>query len=128
MLQWPSLNGGLTCQLQPLDVCINKPFKGYMCGEWNEWMWLPQHESTASGCIKRHTISQVCQWVKNAWDKIKTETVVLSLKKNVTLLITDGTKDDLLYEGNDSSDSTDFEEFMDNSGWQAKFLQLTLVV
>ena len=47
----------------------------------------------------------VCQWVKNAWDKVKTVTVALSLKKCGISNDLEGTKDDLLYEGNDSSNS-----------------------
>jgi hypothetical protein len=29
---------GLTSQLQPLDVSINKPFRGFMKEKWNSWM------------------------------------------------------------------------------------------
>ncbi len=30
--------GGLTSQLQPLDVCLNKPFKDRMRAMWSEWI------------------------------------------------------------------------------------------
>ncbi|CDW60040.1 BrkDBD and DDE 1 and HTH Tnp Tc5 domain containin g protein [Trichuris trichiura] len=41
--------GGLRSVLQPLDVCINKLFKGYMREEWKEWMANGQKTYTASG-------------------------------------------------------------------------------
>src|SRR5215469_9725064 len=32
--------GGLTSQLQPLDVLVNKQFKGFMHEEWAKWINL----------------------------------------------------------------------------------------
>ena len=40
--------GGLT-KLQPLDVSVNKPFKGFMHEEWAKWIEAPPHHVNTSG-------------------------------------------------------------------------------
>ena len=59
--------GGLTSQLQPLDISVNKPFKGFMREEWTKWNEAPTHHVTPTGRVKRPSISNVCKWVKNSW-------------------------------------------------------------
>ena len=73
--------GGLTSQLQPLDFSVNKPFKGYMHEERAKWIEAPTHHVTPAGRVKRSLISNVCEWVKNCWQRVKSETIVKSLKK-----------------------------------------------
>jgi len=73
--------GGLTSQLQPLDVSVNKPFKGFMYEEWAKWIEAPTHHVTPAGRVKRPLISNVGKWVKNSWQQVKSETIVKSLKK-----------------------------------------------
>ncbi|KAM3915673.1 pogo transposable element with KRAB domain [Leptodactylus fuscus] len=97
--------GGLTSQLQPLDVSLNKPFKVFMREEWNKWMAAGNHDLTPTGRMKRPTITQVCEWVKTSWQAVKDETVVSSFKKCGISNALDGSEDDALYEDPDTSDS-----------------------
>ena len=39
---------------------------------------------TPAGKVKQPSISNVCEWVKNSWQRVKSETIVKSLK-NVAL-------------------------------------------
>ena len=73
--------GELTSQLQPLDVSVNKLFRGFMHEEWAKWIEAPTHNVTPAGRVKRPSISNACERVKNSWQRVKTETVVKSLKK-----------------------------------------------
>ena len=94
--------GGLTSQLQPLDVSINKPFEGFMHEEWAKWIEAPTHHITPAGRVKWPSIS-VCEWVKNSWQRVKSETTVKSFKKCGISNTLNGNEDDILYEESDAS-------------------------
>ena len=54
--------GGLTSVVQPLDVCLNKPFKDRLREKWNLWMSSEDHALTPTGNMKRASLPNVCQW------------------------------------------------------------------
>ena len=51
---------------QPLDVCLNKPFKDRMRQKWLEWMAEGIHELTAGGHQKKPSEELMCQWICEA--------------------------------------------------------------
>ena len=66
-----AIPGELTSQLQPLDVSLNKPFKGFMHEEWAKRIEAPTHHVTPAGRVKRSSISNIREWVKNSWHQVR---------------------------------------------------------
>ena len=96
--------GGLTKQLQPLDVSINKPFKDKLRTAWTEWMTTSDvHEYTKSGRLKKPSITLWCQWIKMKWDEIKPSIIIKAFKKCSISNTLDGSEDDLIYQTSDDS-------------------------
>jgi len=52
--------------------------------EWAKWIEVRTHHVKPAGRVKQPSISNVCKWVKNSWQQVKSETIVKSLK-NVAL-------------------------------------------
>ena len=100
--------GGLTSVLQPLDVCLNKPFKDRLCKMWTEWMSSGSATLTKGGNLQKPDITLVAAWVEEAWKSIPEEMVKRSFLKCGISNAMDGTEDDALFE-DEAGDEEDAE-------------------
>ena len=80
--------GGMTSQLQVLDVVVNKPFKDYLWKNYSDWLINGNHALTPTDKLKKPSIQLLAQWIITAWGKIKSESIVKGFKKKVVFLIT----------------------------------------
>ncbi|XP_077109885.1 uncharacterized protein LOC143766246 isoform X2 [Ranitomeya variabilis] len=94
---------GLTSVLQPLDVCLNKPFKERVRKMWHEWMSSDQARLTKVGNLMNPDIELIAKWVRDAWEDIPEDMVERAFKKCGISNAMDGSENSALYE-NDSSD------------------------
>ena len=83
--------------LQPLDVCINRPFKAEFRRCYSEWMAGGHHEKTPTGRLKRASL-QVCAWILSASRAVSFETVAKSFKVTGISNCVNGTEEDRLWE------------------------------
>jgi hypothetical protein len=104
--------GGLTSICQPLDVTINKPFIDNIRKEWHMWMAGGGAGVTALGNLRRASLSDVCGWVKRAWEKIPDEMVIESFKTCRISTSLDGSDD----EFTDNEDSGVGDDNVDGDG------------
>jgi hypothetical protein len=90
--------GGLTSILQPLDVCLNKPFKDRLRAKWNNWMQSSDASLTKGGNLKKVDVVTISQWVKDVWMDVPAEMIVKSFKKCCISNAMDGTEDDAIFD------------------------------
>lgn len=55
--------GGLTKELQPLDIGVNRAFKVKLRAAWEQWMTEGEHTFTKTGRQRRATYATICQWI-----------------------------------------------------------------
>ena len=103
--------GGLSSILQPLDVCLNKPFKDCMRERWTTWMVKGEKSLTPAGNVKAPSSTTLTSWVLEAWRGLPKEMVTRSFKKCGISNSIHGTEDDILWEeqANPEQESEDDE-------------------
>ena len=97
--------GGLTSQLQPLDVSLNKPFKEKVRVMWPEWIAGDEQKEFTK--VIKPSITLWCNWILKAWEQIDPAIVVKSCCISNNL---DGTEDDILFEDESDSDTDPFAD------------------
>ena len=103
--------GGLTPVVQPLDKCLNKPFKDNVRWKYLAWMTLRPFEFTPAGKKKAPSRNLVLRWIKEAWAEIPQEMVIKSFKTCGISNALDRTEDDVVYsEETPEVDDEDIEE------------------
>ena len=93
-LDWLLMDGGITPKAQPLDVLINKIFKGFFRDLFEEWsLRVPIHPT--DGRPYPPTRQLIAQWVVKAWEKVPEELVKRSWEvcgyKSIESIRTDNT-------------------------------------
>jgi hypothetical protein len=86
--------GGMTSQLQVLDVIVNKPFRDRLHCLYGEWLLSGNCPLTPAENIRRPSEALLGQWIKTAWDDISPESIVKWFKKCCVSNDMNGTEDD----------------------------------
>ncbi|CAM4731030.1 unnamed protein product [Leuciscus chuanchicus] len=121
--------GGLTKELQPLDIGVNRAFKARMRVAWEQWMTEGEHTFTKTGRQRRATYATICQWIVDAWADISVSTVIQAFTKAGIISELPGNRSDTDSDNderepgrldavvaqlfNSDTEAEEFEEFVD---------------
>jgi hypothetical protein len=98
--------GGLMSILQPRDVSVNKLFKDYMRRFYSEWMAAGPHNLTLTRKIAKPSFEIICEWFILTWGLVPEKTIVNSFKKTGISNALDGTKENCVWEKENTDDES----------------------
>ena len=101
--------GGLTPVLQPLDKCINKPFKNKVQSKYQAWMVNSPFTYTLLGKKRAPSKELVLQWIHKAWQEIPADLVHDSFKSCGISNALDSTNDEAVWKEGAGADEADDE-------------------
>ncbi|KAF4792221.1 hypothetical protein TURU_123173 [Turdus rufiventris] len=73
--------GGLTKELQPLDIGIIRSFKAKVRLLWEKWMMEGEHSYTNTRRLPRASYATVCNWILDAWGEVTATTIIRGFAK-----------------------------------------------
>lgn len=97
--------GGMTSQLQVLDVVVNKPFKDCLRRQYTEWMMSGDKQVTPTGKLKKPSVALLGEWILTAWNNISSDSIVKGFQKCCISNKLDGSQDDIVWEHLEESET-----------------------
>lgn len=82
----PIIPGGCTSKVQPLDVCVNKPFKQLLKASWAQYL-KRVFFSQDGGKVKTATRQEITDWIVRAWQATKVKRELIQKSFQVCALI-----------------------------------------
>ncbi|XP_028936453.1 pogo transposable element with KRAB domain isoform X2 [Ornithorhynchus anatinus] len=93
--------GGLTSQLQVLDLVVYKPLNDSVRARYADWLLAGNLALSPTGNAKKPPLGLFLEWVMAAWDGIPSDAIVRGFRRcrvSGSLDDRDGADDDLLWE------------------------------
>jgi hypothetical protein len=94
--------GGLTSQLQVLDVVVNKPFKYHLQQLYSGWLLKGNHALTPGGKLKKPSRTVLGEWILTAWGEDFHVHHLLLDANSVAFPVLDGTEYHFLWQDAES--------------------------
>lgn len=83
----PVIPGGCTSKVQPLDVCVNKPFKQLLKASWAQYLNRAVSSTQDGTKVKTATRQEVTHWIVSAWQAMKEKRELIRKSFQVCALV-----------------------------------------